>query len=232
MGFYTYMWLREDGTPYYIGKGKGNRAFRKGSPPRDRILIQEFPSEEDAFAAEVFLIAYYGRKDLNTGILRNRTDGGEGVSGYPLTEERREHQRSAARIAGRLAVASGQIQELGRVQGRKNVELGWLEKFRTPERQRERGVLGGVARATVMTPEQRIENARIASHSIPIEQRAINSKKAWAEVSPEQRRARAKKASLAASAVLTPKQLRENGKRTSCLVWNLRRGKPCTCGQH
>lgn len=81
--FYTYIWLREDGTPYYVGKGHGKRAIRRGSPSLDRILLQEFPSEADAFAAEVFLIAYYGRKDNGTGILRNLTDGGEGTTGLP-----------------------------------------------------------------------------------------------------------------------------------------------------
>jgi len=82
--FYTYLWLREDGTPYYVGKGTGRRAFvisgRKNViPPIDkgRILIQDFPCEADALAAEIFLIAYYGRKDTRTGILRNLTDGGE-----------------------------------------------------------------------------------------------------------------------------------------------------------
>ena len=82
--FYTYLYLREDGTPYYVGKGKGKRAFygltHRVKPPksRERILLQEFPSEDDAFAAEMFLIAYYGRKDLGTGCLHNLTDGGEG----------------------------------------------------------------------------------------------------------------------------------------------------------
>jgi hypothetical protein len=79
MQFYTYLWLREDGTPYYVGKGKNGRAFRKGSPPLERILVQEFPSEADAFDAEKFLIDYYGRKDcLGDGLLINHTDGGEG----------------------------------------------------------------------------------------------------------------------------------------------------------
>ena len=80
--FYTYLWLREDGTPYYVGKGKGNRGFesrhhRHRCPPRDRIIIQEWPSEEEAFSAEIFLILYYGREDLGTGCLRNLTNGGD-----------------------------------------------------------------------------------------------------------------------------------------------------------
>jgi hypothetical protein len=95
--YYTYLWLREDHTPYYVGKGHGNRAFtgrRNGGhlpPPihRENILLQEYPTEADAIAAEIFLIARYGRKDLGTGILRNLTDGGDGTSGFVHSEEQR-----------------------------------------------------------------------------------------------------------------------------------------------
>ena|SRR5271165_3079433 len=87
MSFYTYLWLREDGTPYYVGKGKGDRAFRKGSPPVQNILLQEYPDELAAFAAESFLISFYGRKDLGMGCLINLTDGGEGQSGVIPSEE-------------------------------------------------------------------------------------------------------------------------------------------------
>jgi len=109
--FYTYLWLREDGTPYYVGKGCGQRAFVKdkhlvGCPPKGRIILQEWPSEQDAFAAEKFLIAYYGRKDIGTGCLRNRTHGGEGVSGVIVSSETRKRISDAAKnrpclIAGR-----------------------------------------------------------------------------------------------------------------------------------
>ena len=80
--YYTYLWLREDGTPYYVGKGTGNRAFTNNShrqhhPPKERIIIYPESSEDDAFETEIALIWYYGRKDLGTGCLRNLTDGGE-----------------------------------------------------------------------------------------------------------------------------------------------------------
>jgi hypothetical protein len=96
MIFYTYLWLRENGTPYYVGKGKGRRAFRRGSPKDiTRVLVQLHPSEQDAFFAEIFFIAYYGRIDQGTGILRNRTNGGDGTSGAIYTEERRDKMRIA-----------------------------------------------------------------------------------------------------------------------------------------
>ena len=93
--YYTYAYLREDRTPYYIGKGKGNRAYRdhKGYvfvPPVDRVLIlKHFDNEEDAFKHEIYLIGVLGRKDLGTGILWNRTNGGDGTSGAILTETTR-----------------------------------------------------------------------------------------------------------------------------------------------
>ena len=93
--FYTYLWLREDGTPYYAGKGNGDRASAKYGhrftvPPANRILIQEFPDEASAFMAEKFLISFYGRMDLGTGCLRNLADGGAGASGAVRSEETRK----------------------------------------------------------------------------------------------------------------------------------------------
>ena len=91
--FYTYAYLREDKTPYYIGKGEGNRAFykRKGEikPPKDKskiIFLKQNLTEEKAFKHEIYMIAVFGRKDLANGILRNRTNGGEGSSGRILCQ--------------------------------------------------------------------------------------------------------------------------------------------------
>jgi len=96
--FYTYAFLREDGTPYYIGKGCGKRCYKNNNrrfkvPPRDRVLMLKTGlTEEEAFRHEVYLIAVLGRKDLGTGILRNLTDGGDGTSGYRWTQEEKDNQ--------------------------------------------------------------------------------------------------------------------------------------------
>jgi len=106
--FYTYAYLRsktsktaEAGTPYYIGKGHGNRAYgyhRRTPVPKDKskiIILKENLSEQEAFAYEKEMIKFYGRKDLGTGILMNWTDGGEGTSN-PSQETRRRMMESKA----------------------------------------------------------------------------------------------------------------------------------------
>ena len=108
--FYVYQYLREEGTPYYVGKGKGKRAFVKGKHERIKkpsnlnniIIVKDNLTETEAFKLETQLIEQYGRKDLGTGILQNLSNGGDGPSGAvygPIPEERRK--KISEKLTGR-----------------------------------------------------------------------------------------------------------------------------------
>lgn len=92
--FYVYLHTRGDnGKVFYVGKGKGKRAWSEHS--RNKYwknivnkhgfavkIIDEFLDEVTAFELEELMIALIGRDNLC-----NMTDGGDGVSGFKFSEE-------------------------------------------------------------------------------------------------------------------------------------------------
>ena len=104
--YYTYGLHKPDGTTFYIGIGKQNRALKHSSKcmlkyeknlhklhiiqKYKNILYSLFLVTDVRKECELFeksLITYFGRCDKNLGNLSNLTDGGEGVSGYIQSNE-------------------------------------------------------------------------------------------------------------------------------------------------
>ena len=157
--FYTYAYLREDKTPYYIGKGQGKRRHQTNGkpcnkPPKDRIIfLKKNLTEEEAFKHEIYMIAVFGRKDLGTGILHNRTDGGDGSSGWVPSEEIRKKISEANKNPSeetRRKMSEARIKN-----GCTLTEEGreTMKKLGLKNKKESRGIFG-------QTPEQRSENGR------------------------------------------------------------------------
>ena len=125
--YYVYAYLRKsDNTPYYIGKGKNGRAYdpnHKVSVPKDRtriVFLETNLTNIGALALERRYVRWYGRKDNGTGILHNRTDGGDGAAGSLLTEEHKAHLSKV--LSGIPKPSSSRPGELNPFYGKKHSE--------------------------------------------------------------------------------------------------------------
>jgi len=97
--FYVYAYVREKdsprgkaGTPYYIGKGTGNRAWdkhREVPKPKDQfiVILESGLTNFGAIAIEKRMIAWWGRIINQSGILRNILEADPSAGfGVPLKE--------------------------------------------------------------------------------------------------------------------------------------------------
>ena len=123
--FYVYAYIRLDGTPYYIGKGSLKRAYqphRVKVPPHNRIIfLEQNLSEIGALALERRYIRWFGRKDNDSGILRNMTDGGENCIGHIKSELTRSKISQA--LSGRV-IKSETKSKLSKSMTGKKIRLG------------------------------------------------------------------------------------------------------------
>lgn len=177
--YYVYAYF-EPGLekPFYIGKGRGPRAYRhtcmcRASKRRTHfykklnkllemgvkpqiVLLQENMSESAAFELEKWLITFFKRR-CDGGCLCNHTLGGDGGAGYkrrtPVTLQERENRRNAQLGIKRRTPVTLQERE-----NRRNAQLG--KKFTEDHRNNISKSHQGIKRSPQSRRKQRetVEN--------------------------------------------------------------------------
>lgn len=107
--YYIYFYTRVDGAPYYVGRGKNNRAYTKHfrsngfnfTPKnKDQIkIIFNNLSKKQSIDLEKYYIKCYGRKEFD-GILINIKEGGEDLKDWtPEMRKRMSIQQTGKKHA-------------------------------------------------------------------------------------------------------------------------------------
>lgn len=135
--YYVYLYLRENRTPYYVGKGIGRRCYNQHirgggnfTPSKDRIVIVKyFDNEEESYLFEEWLVSLYGRKSEG-GILINLREGGSNGAIIPTNlDERKKHIQQRDRKYHRQYYKNNPDKQKGYREKRKEKRKETYEKW-------------------------------------------------------------------------------------------------------
>jgi len=143
---------------FYVGKGYGRRAsvkinrnkFWENTAKKYKYEIL-FPhinlTEKEAIELEIYYINHIGRRDLNKGTLVNLTDGGEGSSGYIMTDEHKQNiqKKLIGRVFSEEHIKNNIKSKIGKKRSKEiceNISIGRKNRIITKE-EREKLVLAG-----------------------------------------------------------------------------------------
>ena len=140
--FYTYAHYKPNGTIFYIGKGTGRRAWkthRRNSHWKAIVkkhgsfnveILANWETEKEAFCHEVLLIDCF--KDMGYS-LANKTNGGEGSSGYKHSDETKLKMKHSVSEETKKKIS---IARKGKYTGEKHPLFGKLVSEKTREKMR------------------------------------------------------------------------------------------------
>ena len=179
----VYVHKRKDtNSIFYVGVGKDeNRAYQKiGRNRYWHNIVNKVGYNvqithtnlvwEEATSIEKYLIAFYGRKDLNIGDLCNLTDGGEGCLAVIFTEDRKR------KISEKAKLRKGKYTEEQRRQISERQKI-YMNLPDVIERNRQNGIL------RLSLPEERLKmrhRVKEAMNRADVKEKASKSSKlAW-----------------------------------------------------